>query len=171
MIMDLFINILVDFSLAFVVAGCWGILFGTPLKALWMTGLLGGFGHSIRFVILQMNVGLIPATLVACLAIGLVGIYAAHKVHNPPVVLTMPASITMIPGLFAYRTMLGSIKLTDSAILEKTPNILQNIAHNAVLTFILLSTMAIGISISALLFRNKSVKEIHWGRRFFGKKE
>lgn len=153
-------NMLIDFSLAFCVGYCWGVLFGTPFKGLWLAGLLGGFGHCLRFVFLQFEIGLIPATLTASVLIGLAGIFCAHKVHNPPVVFTMPACITMIPGLFAYRSMVGIIKLSDSTILDKEPDILKEIAHNAVLTFSLLFTLAVGISISALLFRNKSVKEI-----------
>jgi len=70
----------------------------------------------------------------------------------------------MIPGLYAYRSMLAGIKLSDQAILDKNPNIIPTIAHNAVLTFSLLFTLAVGISISALLFRNKSVKEIRFDK-------
>lgn len=153
-------EILIDFFLAFCVGYCWGILFGTPFKGLWVAGLLGGFGHSLRFVELQLGLGLIPSTLIASVTIGLLGIYCSHKVHTPPVVFTMPACITMIPGLFAYRSMIGFIKLSDQHTLDNDPNILQEISHNAVLTFSLLFALAVGISISALLFRNKSVKEI-----------
>lgn len=167
--MDLFISTVADFGLAFCVACCWGILFGTPYKALWMAGLLGGFGHCIRFLLLQAGLGIIGATLSASVLIGLIGIYAAHKVHNPPVVLTMPACITMIPGLYAYRSMLALIKLSDKSILDKSPDILSTIAHNAVLTFSLLFTLAVGISISALLFRNKSVKEIRFSKSILKK--
>lgn len=154
------IKILVDFALAFLVGYCWAVLFGSPAKTLWLAGLLGGFGHAIRFVMLQLNFGLITATLTATVTIGLLGIVAAHKVHNPPVVFTMPAAITMIPGLYAYRAMLGIIKLSDENILQSQPLILQTIAHNAVLTVSLLFTLAVGISISVLLFRNDSVKKI-----------
>jgi len=163
--MEFFSSILIDFALAFLVACCWGILFGTPWKALWMAGLLGGLGHCARFVLLQAGLGMIPSTLAASVMIGLLGIVAAHWVHNPPVVLTMPACITMIPGLYAYRSMLAAIKLTDRSILEKEPDLIPTIAHNVVLTFTLLFTLAVGISISALLFRNKSVKEIGFGKR------
>jgi uncharacterized membrane protein YjjB (DUF3815 family) len=163
--MELFTNILVDFSLAFCVAACWGILFGAPSRSLWMTGLLGGFGHCIRFVLLHVGLGLIASTLTASVMIGLVGIYAAHIVHDPPVVITMPACITMIPGLYAYRSMLGIIKLADQSTLDANPTLLRTIAHNIVLSFSLLFTLAVGISISALLFRNKSVKEIRFRQK------
>ncbi len=165
------LEIALDFALAFLVAACWGVLFGTPVKALYMAGLLGGLGHSVRFVLLELGLGLVGSTLAASVFIGLIGIYAAHKVHNPPVVITMPACITMIPGLYAYRSMLAAIKLSDQSILDKDPNIIPTIAHNAVLTFSLLLTLAVGISISALLFRNKSVRDIRLGKDIFKSKE
>ncbi len=161
---DLILAVLLDFSLAFFVACCWGILFGTPFKALWMVGLLGGFGHALRFVLLDFEVGLIASTFVASIVVGLSGIAGAHKVHTPPVVLTMPACITMIPGLYAYRTMLALIKLSDKSILDHQTDIIPNIAHNAVLTFSLLIALAVGISVSAIFFRNKSAKDIRWSK-------
>ena len=160
--MEILKSFLFDFSFTFCVAFCWGILFGSPFKALLMVGLLGGFGHSIRFVLQQMGFGIIASTLAASVMVGLLGIYSAHRVHHPPVVLTMPACITMVPGLYAYRSMLGGIKLSDQSILDKNPNLIPNIAHNVVLTFALLLTLAVGISVSALLFRNKSAKDIRF---------
>jgi hypothetical protein len=77
----------------------------------------------------------------------------------------MPACITMIPGLYAYRSMLGIIKLADQATMDANPTLLRTIAHNMVLSFSLLFTLAVGISISALLFRNKSVKEIRFKKK------
>lgn len=158
--MDLGIAILIDMAIAFVVAFCWGILFGSPRNILWVAGCMGGLGHSLRFILLHFDIGLISATLAGSVCVGLLGIFVAHKVHNPPVVFTMPACITMIPGMYAYRTMLGGIKLTDWEIVSENPMILLDTAHNLVLTASLLFTLAIGISIAALLFRKTSVKEI-----------
>lgn len=158
--MDLGLFVLLDMAIAFIVAFCWGILFGTPRKILWMAGLLGGLGHSLRFILLHFDLGLINSTLAGSVFIGLLGILVAHKVHSPPVVFTMPACITMIPGMYAYRTMLGSIKLTDMDLIVKNPSLLLDTAHNLVLTASLLFTLAIGISIAALLFRKSSVKTI-----------
>lgn len=154
------INVIRDFIIAFIVGFCWAILFGSPKRLLWVAGLLGGMGHSIRFVFIQLDMGLITATLAGSVLIGLVGIFAAHRVHSPPVVFTMPACITMIPGMFAYKTMLGGIKSTDLAMIEANPHILIETAHNLMLTMSLLFTLAIGICISALLFRKNSVKDI-----------
>ncbi len=154
------LNILRDFGVAFVVGFCWAILFGSPRRILWVAGLLGGMGHSVRFVLVQLDFGLITATLAGSVLIGLVGIFIAHRVDNPPVVFTMPACITMIPGMYAYKTMLAGIKITDMNLVENNPHILIEISHNLMLTMSLLFTLAIGISIGALLFRKSSVKDI-----------
>lgn len=152
------LNVLIDFSVAFIVAVGWCILFGSPKRLLLVAGLLGGLGHSIRFVLVQLDMGLITATLVGSVIVGLVGIFVSKKVYSPPVVFTMPACITMIPGLYAYRTMMGGIKLIDVA--EKDPSILIEMSHNLVLTMSLLFTLAIGICIGALLFRKSTVRDI-----------
>lgn len=159
-ISDIIFAVLRDFLVAFMVAFCWGILFGTPKKILVVAGLLGGMGHCIRFILLQLDLGLITATLAGSVAIGIVGIHVAHRVKNPPVVFTMPACITMIPGMFAYKTMLAGIKMTDMDTIESDPSIIMTLAHNLVLTASLLFTLAIGISVGVLLFRQNSVKYI-----------
>ncbi|MFV0418067.1 MAG: threonine/serine exporter family protein [Dysgonomonas sp.] len=162
------LNVLRDFGIAFIVGFGWAILFGSPKRLLWVAGLLGGMGHSIRFILIQLDFGLITATLAGSVLIGLIGIFAAHRVDSPPVVFTMPACITMIPGMFAYRTMLAGIKITDLSTVEQDPHILVEAAHNLMLTMSLLFTLAIGICIGALLFRKSSVKHISF-RDMIGK--
>ena len=151
-------------------------------RLLLIAGLLGGLGHCIRFVLVELDMGLITATLAGSIFIGLTGIFAAHKVDSPPVVFTLPACITMIPGLFAYRTMMAGIKLTDLERVENNPSILIDMSHYLTLTMSLLFTLAIGICIGALLFRKSSVRDIsikkHYAKinqiailnRFYGKR-
>jgi uncharacterized membrane protein YjjB (DUF3815 family) len=153
-------DILRDVLLSFFVAVGFALLFETPKKALWVAGLLGGLGHGIRFVLLQFGLGLVSATLCGTVFIGLTGIYCAHKIHTPPVVFTLPACITMIPGLYAYRTMLGCINIYEGGSDALSGVLLQETAYNFILTSSLLFCLAIGICIAALLFRKKSVKKI-----------
>lgn len=154
------LNTLQDFGIAFVVGFCWAILFGTSRKVLYVAGLLGGMGHALRFVLTQLDFGLISSTLAASILIGLVGIFAAHRVNQPPVVFTMPACITMIPGMYAYRTMVAGIKSTEYDYMLNNPTILPEMVHNFMLTVSLLFTLAIGISIGVLLFRKESSRHI-----------
>jgi uncharacterized membrane protein YjjB (DUF3815 family) len=158
--MQLALEIIRDAALAFVVAAGFGILFNTPFRVLAVAGLLGGLGHAIRFVLLHNGVGLVFATLTGAIFIGLAGIVCAHRVHTPPVVFTMPACITMIPGLYAYRTMLGCVRITDLELLKRQPGILAETVHYFVLTASLLLALAIGICAGTLLFRKSSVKSL-----------
>ena len=149
-----------DFGIAFIVGFCWAILFGSSRKVLLVAGLLGGLGHALRFVLIQLNFGLIASTLAASVCIGFIGIFAARCVDHPPVVFTMPACITMIPGMYAYRTMIAGIKSTDYNNLINDTTILPEMIHNFMLTVSLLFTLAIGISISVLLFRKESSRDV-----------
>lgn len=163
------LNIFRDFGIAFIVGFCWAILFGTSRKVLYVAGLLGGMGHSLRFILIQLDFGLISSTLAASVLIGFIGIFAARCVDHPPVVFTMPACITMIPGMYAYRTMIAGIKSTDYNYLISDSTILPKMAYNFMLTASLLFTLAIGISISVLLFRKESSRDVFTS--FTGKKK
>ncbi len=161
-----FLFFLQDVFLAAVVAIGFAILFNTPSRALWAAALLGGLGHALRFLLHDYaGAGIIIATLAGAVFIGLAGLLMAHKVHTPPDVFTIPACITMIPGLFAYRTMLGFIKITDEATAKQNPALLSEAVHNFVITSSLLFALAIGITIGALLFRQKSAKNIALKKR------
>lgn len=155
---------------AFFVAYGFACLFNTPKKVLVVAGLLGSLGHALRFILNQgFDLGLIMSTLCGAVLIGILGIVVAHRVHTPPVIFTMPACITMIPGVFAYKTMLGFIKLTDRTRIVDEPNLVHETMHNFVYTASLLFTLAIGISIGILLFRQDSAKMIRFLNR--GKKD
>lgn len=156
--MELALLLTRDFVLAFVVAGGFALLFNTPRRVLWAAGALGGLGHCLRALLLHHQLPIIPATLAASVVIGLAGIRVAHRVHTPPVVFTMPACITMIPGLYAYRAMLGSLKITGGAATDAT--LLPGMAHDFVLTACLLFTLAIGICVGPLVFRKRSIKSV-----------
>ena len=161
------LNVLRDAFLSSFVALGFALLFETPKRALSVAALLGGLGHAIRFTLLQFDFGLVSSTLSGTVFIGLMGIYCAHKIHTPPVVFTLPACITMIPGLYAYKTMLGCIRIYEEGnVITSNAALLQDTAYNFILTSSLLFCLAIGICIAALLFRKKSVKDIKRMRRF-----
>lgn len=164
--MEFYLQIIKDFFFAFFVAYGFAYLFNTPKKVLIVAGLLGSVGHALRFILNHgFDLGLIMSTLCGAVLIGLLGIVIAHRVHTPPFIFTMPACITMIPGVYAYKTMLGFIKLTDKNQIIDAPNLLHETMHNFVYTASLLFTLAIGISIGVLLFRQDSAKMIRFLNR------
>ena len=158
---QLILAVLLDIAMGFLVAIGWSMLFNTPKKVLLIAGLLGGLGHSLRYLLLEgFGLSIIPATLSGTILIGLLGIILARKVDTPPVVFTMPACITMIPGMYAYHTMLGIVKIAGSEVALQDPMLIPETVRYFVLTASLLFTLSIGITIGSLLFRKKTAREI-----------
>ena len=157
----LILGTLFDILMGGIIAVGWGILFNSPRKALYVAGLLGGLGHSLRFFLLEgFQVPLVLATLAGTVSIGFLGILFARKVDMPPVVFTMPACITMIPGLYAYHTMLGFVKMAGRDVFMPDPELVSQTVHYFVITISLLFCLSIGITIGSLLFRKKTAREI-----------
>lgn len=154
------LDVLKDIVLSFWVAIGFALLFEAPKKAVLIAGLLGAFGHVIRYVLIVEDAGLFTATLVGSLFIGVCAIYFAHKIHTPPVVFTIPACITMIPGLYAYRTMLGCIKIYEAGSQTSNSELLQETVYYFILTSSLLFCLIVGICVTTLVFRKRSVKKI-----------
>jgi uncharacterized membrane protein YjjB (DUF3815 family) len=53
--------------------------------------------------------GQIFAVFCASLFVGLSGMYFAHRTHIPPLVFTIPAVKSIIPGLLNHQFMVGMI--------------------------------------------------------------
>ena len=153
------LDIVKDITLSFFVAFGFALLFEAPRKAVWIAAILGGLGHGIRYTMILMSFDLVIATLCGCVFIGLISIPFAHKIHTPPIVFTLPACITMIPGLYAYRTMLSCIKVYENGE-SGSADMVQQAAYNFTLTASLLFCLAIGICIAALIFRKNSIKKV-----------
>jgi len=136
-----------------------GILFNVPprtLFALWIGGAIGGF---LKFTLLQLTVGVVFASFVGATAVGMLSIPIAHFRHVPPMIFAIPAVIPMIPGVFAYRTMLGLIKLTG-AIGPDYTSIMSDTVNNGVKTLFIIMSLALGVSVPMHVMRQESAKNI-----------
>ena len=122
------------------------LLFNTPRRALWITGVLGGVGWGIKFVLLAtlMPEQIVTTSFLGACAVGLLAVYFAHRVHTPPIVFTIPAVINMIPGKYGYEFMMNTIKI----VTIKTPQ------EETLITMCL----AFGVITPLLLFNTYSVK-------------
>jgi len=136
-----------------------GILFNVPprtLFALWIGGAIGCF---LKFTLLQMSVGVVFASFVGASAVGILSIPIAHFRHVPPMIFAIPSVIPLIPGVFAYRTMLGLIKLTG-AIGTDYNSILSETVNNGAKTLFIIMSLAMGVAIPMHVMRKESAKNI-----------
>lgn len=141
-----------------------GILFNVPprtLFAIWIGGALGGF---LKFTLLQCLVNVVLASFAGALAVGISSIPIAHFRHVPPMIFAIPSVIPLIPGVFAYRTMLGLIKLTG--VIGPDYNlIMAETFNNGAKTLFIIMSLAMGVAVPMHLMRKESVKNIRLAKR------
>ena len=139
---------------AAVAATGFAILFNVPPRALPGCAVAAASGHTLRTWLLQLGLAIEPATLLAATLIGFMGVLLARKNHSPTVIFTVPAAIPMVPGTFAFRTMLGILEITSLSVFGGTP-VLVEAELNAVKTGLILAAIAGGIIAPRLLFRRE----------------
>ena len=138
------------------------LLFNTPRRALWITGLLGGVGWGIKFILLGtvMPEQIVITSFLGACAVGLLAVYFAHRVHTPPIVFTIPAVINMIPGKFGYEFMMNIIKIvTVQTPEDETLDLLFKTFKLGLQTGCITMCLAFGVIAPMLLFNTYSVKD------------
>ena len=137
------------------------LLFNTPRRALWITGLLGGVGWGIKFVLLGtiMPEQIVITSFLGACAVGLLAVYFAHRVHTPPIVFTIPAVINMIPGKYGYEFMMKIIQIvTVETPQDETLDLLYQTFKLGLQTGFITMCLAFGVIAPMLLFNTYSVK-------------
>ena len=110
---------------------------------------------------MQCNIGIVVATFAGASLVGVLSVYAAHNKHAPPLVFSIPSVIPMIPGAFAYRMMLGLIKLSGTAVSNETYyQTLAETTSNGLKTMFILMALAVGVAIPMLISRKETIKKI-----------
>ena len=138
------------------------LLFNTPRRALWITGVLGGIGWGIKFILLGtvMPEQIVITSFLGACAVGLLAVYFAHRVHTPPIVFTIPAVINMIPGKFGYEFMMNIIKIvTVQTPEDETLDLLFKTFKLGLQTGFITMCLAFGVIAPMLLFNTYSVKD------------
>lgn len=136
------------------------VLFNVPQRTLWVIYLLGALGGALKFFAISLGVGIILGSFFGAMLVGFLSIYAAHFRHAPAFVFAIPAVIPMVPGAFAYRMMLGIIKLTGDVDPQRFIQLMAETVDNGLKALFVLMALALGVSAPMLLFRRESAKEI-----------
>lgn len=138
-----------------------GILFNIPRSALFTVFVLGFSAGLIKFGLIHFNLHIVLATFVAVFFIGLIGMPVAHKIHHPPVIFCIPPTIPMIPGYFAYETVLSVMSFIFMENNQTTRlELIDAIFTNGFTMFFILISIAAGISLPMILLRKSSVKNL-----------
>jgi len=136
------------------------ILFNVPQRTLFIIWLLAAVGGLTKIFMLHFGISVILSSFGGAAMIGLLSIPAAHNKHAPPLVFAIPAVIPMVPGVFAYKMILGLIKLAGDPTISTYNQILSETISNALKVLFILMSLAVGVAIPMLITRRSSVKEL-----------
>lgn len=138
-----------------------GILFNIPKGSIFTVIALGFVAGLIKFTLLKFGVHIVLATFIGVLFVAIISMPIAHKIHHPPVVFCIPPVIPMIPGYFAYETVLAVMNFLfiekDAA---KKLVLIDSIFSNGFTMLFILISITVGISLPMLVLRKSTVKKI-----------
>lgn len=138
-----------------------GLLFNIPKNSVFTVFLLGAGAGLIKFLLIQCNVHVVLGSFVAAFFVGILSIPLSHKIHQPPVVFSIPPVIPMIPGYFAYETVLSVMNfIFMEADSSKRLTLIDAIFTNGFTMFFILISLTVGVALPMLLLNKKTVKHL-----------
>jgi uncharacterized membrane protein YjjB (DUF3815 family) len=156
-----FINILEKGFWAGFAALGFAILFNVPQRTLLIIWAMGALGGLLKFLLLGLEVNIVLASLAGASLIGVLSVYAAHNKHAPPLVFSIPSVIPMVPGVFAYRMMLGCMELVGTSSNSETYlKTLAETTNNGLKAIFILIALSAGVAIPMLVTRKDTFKRI-----------
>lgn len=161
----IFLEILIKSFWAGIAAIGFAILFNVPRRTLFPIWSIGAMGGLIKFTAMNYEMGVVFASFLGAVAVGVAAIQMAHLKDSPPLVFSIPSVIPMVPGVFAYKFMLGMIALTS---IEKTDiylqTLIETVNNGSKMMFVLIS-LGTGVAIPMLLTRKESIKKSDFNKK------
>jgi uncharacterized membrane protein YjjB (DUF3815 family) len=147
-------DLLIDGSLAAIAGIGFGAISRPPKRAFLYIAILSAIGHAARYFFMHgLNVDIATASFCASVIIGCFTLWFGKLSYCPMTVLYIPALLPMIPGMYAYKSVLALIKfmhyLKDTTLAEKY---MQDMISNAVVTVSTVSLLAVGATTLIFLF-------------------
>ena len=127
------------------------LLFNVPRRTLPGCVIAGAAGHGLRTLLMTGGASIEGAPLVGATCIGFLSVYGGRYWHTPPAVFAVSGVIPMIPGRFAYGTMIGLLQLAQLGA-DTPQTVLVDISVNAIKTALILGALAVGITTPTMLF-------------------
>ncbi len=144
--------IIIDGIMAAITAIGFAISSNPSRKAILVSALLAALGHGFRFFLIKCGMEISISTFIVASCIGLLSILFARIIHCPAEVFSFPSLLPMIPGLFAYRTILSIIQFMQSTDAIKNQGFIMDFFHSGMTTLFILLALVVGVSLPVLLF-------------------
>ncbi|WP_071146767.1 threonine/serine exporter family protein [Bacteroides ihuae] len=151
--------IIYDGLFAAVAAIGFAIISNPPRKALAIAAFLAAVGHGFRYYLLHtelFTLDIATASFFAAISIGLLSVPFAKYVHCPAEVFSFPALLPMIPGMFAYKSILFLTKFMQSKDQTASFQYIEQFFRNGITSIFVLFALVVGVAIPIFLFHRQS---------------
>ncbi|WP_350432701.1 threonine/serine exporter family protein [Shewanella sp. H8] len=146
-----FLNLLLhDAFFASIPAVGFAMLFNVPKRYLIYCAIAAAIGHSSRTVLLHFSMPIEWATFIAAAIVGLITIQFAKRHLAPPLMYAVAAIIPMVPGTYAFNTVIALIQLTAQS--QVSTDLSAQVIVSGLKTVFILGALAVGLALPSLLY-------------------
>lgn len=136
------------------------VLFNVPPRTLVNVFLIAAAGCLCRLLFMQDHVNIILATFLGGCSIGVLSIFGAHTNATAPFVLSIPAVIPMVPGVFIYRLIIGLVRIAEYSTGNYPPQLLSDTVNYGMKSLFILMAIAMGVAFPMLISRKETTKNL-----------
>lgn len=150
------INVFLDGMFAAIAAIGFASISSTPRRAYVACAVTAAVGHAVRFVLMLPvfpAMHIVPATALAALVVGFLGVLFAPSIKCPAEVCFFPALLPMVPGMYAYhalQALLGCLTTTGAAFQDA----FSAFASNGLTCLFIVLAMVLGANVPVFLLKN-----------------
>lgn len=152
---ELVLTLLDDAFFSAIPALGFALIFNVPKRLLVYCALGGAIAHALRTLAVHYGLAIEWASLLASSSIGLLALYWSRKHLFPRPVITVASIIPMIPGKFAFTSMLSLMQLHSQGY---SSQLMQECIENGLTTLFILLALGFGLAIpSIVLYRGRHI--------------
>ncbi len=133
------------------------VISNPPRKAILVSAFLAALGHGLRYCLLHStSLDIASASFLAAFSIGMLSIFFAKKIHCPAEVFSFPSLLPMIPGMFAYKTILALVKFIQCKDDSASVDIIVAIFRNGLTATFVMFALVVGVAVPMFIFHKQS---------------
>jgi len=133
------------------------VISNPPRKAILVSAFLAAVGHGLRYCLLHStSLDIASASFIAAFSIGMLSIFFAKKIHCPAEVFSFPSLLPMIPGMFAYKTILALVKFIQCKDDSASVDIIVAIFRNGLTATFVMFALVVGVAVPMFIFHKQS---------------
>jgi len=133
------------------------VISNPPRKAILISACLAAIGHGLRYSLIHGTpLDIATASFIAAFSIGMLSIPFAKLIHCPAEVFAFPSLLPMIPGMFAYKTVLALVKFVQCKDESAYVDIIVSIFKNGLTTTFIMFALVVGVAVPMFIFHKQS---------------